>query len=301
MQDKEKFGSSDALMLVAVLFWAINFSLIKIALKEFSPLGFNGIRLVLASFFLGSIFLISKEGFSVTRSDFWKIIVLGLVGNTAFQMFFIHGLNWSTASNSAIVMAMTPVFVALLSTASKQEKIHWAAWMGIAVSFVGLYLVLTKQPGVFQFSWQEVRGDLLILFGNLCWAIYTVFSKPMLERMSPLKLTSTTMAVGAVFYLPFCLNDLGQLTLSKITLGAWGALIYSSFFALTLSYLIWYGSVKRVGNTKTAIYGNITPILTAIFAYLFIAERITLLQGVGAGIIILGVYFTRTGYHHFRA
>lgn len=301
MQDKKKFGSSDTFMLVAVLFWAINFLLIKIALKEFSPLGFNGIRLVLASVFLGSIFLISKEGLSVIRSDFWKIIVLGLIGNTAFQMLFIHGLNWSTASNTAIVMAMTPIFVALLSTSSKQEKIHWAAWMGIAVSFIGFYFVIAKQPGVLQFSWQEVRGDLLILIGNLCWAIYTVFSKPLLERMSPLKLTSTTMVIGAVFYLPFCLKAVTQLPFSKITLGAWGALLYSSFFALTLSYLIWYGSVKRVGNTKTAIYGNITPILTAIFAYLFIAEKITLLQGVGAGIIILGVYFTRAGYQHFRA
>lgn len=288
-------------MLMAVVFWAINFSLIKIALKEFSPLAFNGIRMVVASVILVLFFFISKEGLSVTRSDFWKIIVLGLVGNTVFQMLFIHGLNWSTASNTAIVMAITPVFVALLSTSSKQEKIHWAAWMGIAVSFVGLYLVLTKQPGVFRFSWPDVRGDFLILCGNLCWAIYTVFSKPLLERMSPLKLTSTTMAVGAVFFLPFCLKDLSRLPFSEISPGAWGALLYSSFFALTLSYLIWYRSVKRVGNTKTAIYGNITPILTVIIAYFVIAERITLLQGLGAGIIILGVYFTRAGYHRFRA
>jgi drug/metabolite transporter (DMT)-like permease len=56
-----------------------------------------------------------------------------------------------------------------------------------------------------------------------------------------------------------------------------------------------------VGNTKTAIYGNITPILTVIIAYFLIAERITLLQAIGAVIIILGVYFTRAGYHHFRA
>lgn len=288
-------------MLMAVVFWAINFSLIKIALKEFSPLAFNGIRMVVASVILVLFFFISKEGLSVTRSDFWKIIVLGLVGNTVFQMLFIHGLNWSTASNTAIVMAITPVFVALLSTSSKQEKIHWAAWMGIAVSFVGLYLVLTKQPGVFRFSWPDVRGDFLILCGNLCWAIYTVFSKPLLERMSPLKLTSTTMAVGVVFFLPFCLKDLSRLPFSEISPGAWGALLYSSFFALTLSYLIWYRSVKRVGNTKTAIYGNITPILTVIIAYFVIAERITLLQGLGAGIIILGVYFTRAGYHRFRA
>ena len=115
MQDKERFGSSDALMLVAVVFWAINFSLIKIALREFSPLAFNGIRMVVASVILVSFFFISKEGLSVTRSDFWKIIVLGLVGNTAFQMFFIHGLNWSTAISSILY----DLFILLFLTTSK--------------------------------------------------------------------------------------------------------------------------------------------------------------------------------------
>ena len=205
MQDKVKFGSSDLFMLFATLFWAINFSFIKIALREFSPLGFNGIRLAFASLLLILFLLVSRENLSMIRSDLWKIIVLGIVGNTVFQILFIHGLNWTTASNTAIVMAMTPVFVALLSSVFRQERVHWLAWSGIVVSFIGFYLVISKQTGLFQFSWQNIRGDLMIFFGNLCWALYTVFSKPLLTRMSPLKLTAITMTIGAVFYLPFCM------------------------------------------------------------------------------------------------
>ena len=300
MEEQKKFGATDLFMLLAVLTWAINFSFIKIALREFSPLGFNGLRLVLASLMLILVLLVSKEGFSHVRSNFWKLCILGLIGNTILQLLFIHGLNWTTASSTSIVMAMTPVFVALLSIRIKQERLHWAAWMGIFVSFIGFYFVITKQAGAFHFSWLSLRGDLMIFLGNIFWAVYTVFSKPLLEKISPLKLTAVTMAFGAVFYLPFAAKDITEIQWGKISFQAWAALVFSALFVLAIGYVIWYASVKRVGNSRTAIYGNITPVFTVVFAYIFLAESITLLQAGGALIILMGVYLTRTGYRWFN-
>ena len=300
MEEYKKFGSTDLFMLLAVLFWAINFPFIKIALREFSPLGFNGIRLLLAALVLIIVFSFSKEGFSLSKSDLWKFLILGIIGNTFFQLFFIHGINWTTASNTAIIMAMTPVFIALLSTLLKHEKIHGMAWIGILVSFIGFYFVITK-TGAFHFSWQNMKGDLMILSGNLFWAVYTVFSRPFLKKISPLKFVSITLAFGALFYLPFSARSIIQLDWKGMSLNAWAGLVYSALFAICISYIFWYSSVKRVGNTKTAIYGNITPVLTVVFAYIFLSERITLLQAGGALIILLGVYLARSGYRLFIA
>jgi drug/metabolite transporter (DMT)-like permease len=197
-------------------------------------------------------------------------------------------------------MAMTPVFVALLSVLLKQEKIHWAGWLGIVISFIGFYFIITKQVGTFHFSWKELRGDLMILIGNLFWAIYTVFSKPFLMKISPLKWTSITLAVGTVFYLPFAALDIVRIQWSEISFQAWAALIYSGLFAIAICYVIWYASVRRIGNSKTAIYGYLSPIFTILFAYLLISERITLLQIGGALIIFAGVYLTRSGYRLFE-
>lgn len=300
MEDHKKFGATDIFMLLAVMCWAINFPLIKIALREFSPMGFNGIRLFLASLILIIVLFISGERFSLAKSDILKIFVLAIIGNTAFQLLFIHGLNWTTASNTSVIMAMTPVFVALLSVLLKQEKIHWAGWLGIVISFIGFYFIITKHVGTFHFSWEELRGDLMILIGNLFWAIYTVFSKPFLEKISPLKWTSITLAVGTVFYLPFAALDIVRIQWSEISFQAWAALIYSGLFAIAICYVIWYASVRRVGNSKTAIYGYLSPIFTILFAYLLISERITLLQIGGALIIFAGVYLTRSGYRLFE-
>jgi len=300
MEEQERFGATDIFMLLAVLCWAINFSFIKIALRELSPLGFNGIRLFFASLILIIALFVSREGFSFAKSDILKIFFLGIIGNTAFQLLFIQGLNWTTASKTSVVMAMTPVFVALLSTLLKQERIHWAGWLGIAISFIGFYFIITKRVGTLQFSWEELRGDLMILAGNLFWAVYTVFSKPFLDKISPLKWTSITLAVGTVFYIPFAASDIVRIQWSQVSFQAWGALAYSAVFAIAICYVIWYASVKRVGNSKTAIYGYLSPIFTIIFAYFLISERITLLQFAGALIILGGVYLTRSGYRFFE-
>lgn len=300
MEEPKGFGATDIFMLLAILCWAINFSFMKIALREFSPLAFNGIRLLFASLILIIALFVRGEGFSLAKSDIPKILFLSIIGNTAFQLLFIQGLNWTTASNTSVIMAMTPVFVAMLSVLLKQEKIHWAGWLGIVISFIGFYFIITKQVGTFHFSWEEQRGDLMILIGNLFWAIYTVFSKPFLEKISPLKWTSITLAVGTVFYLPFAALDIVRIQWSEISFQAWAVLIYSGLFAIAICYVIWYASVRRVGNSRTAIYGYLSPIFTILFAYLLLSERITLLQIGGALIIFAGVYLTRSGYRLFE-
>lgn len=300
MEEHKKFGTTDLLMLLAVLFWAVNFSFIKIALREFSPQAFNGLRLFFTSVTLIFVLMISKEGFSVSKPDQWKIILLGISGNTVYQMFFIYGLNRTTASSTSIILAMSPVFVAVLSTLIKQEKIHWAGWMGIFISFIGFYFLIANQGGSFHLSSNSLQGDLLIFIGNIFWALYTVFSKPLLEKISPLKLTTLTMAVGTLVYLPFAAEDIARLSWSSISFKSWASLLYSGLFCLVIGYVIWYASVKRVGNSKTVIYGNITPVLTVLFAYIFLSERLSLSQAMAALVIFLGVYLTRSGYRYFR-
>ena len=300
MDEYKKFGSSDVLMLLAVVLWAINFSLIKVALKEMSPMGFNGIRLIFASAILVVFLAVKKEGFRVDGPDFWKLVVLGILGNTAYQLLFINGIYVTTASNTAIIIAITPAFIAILSSVLKHERLNWAAWMGILISLVGFYLVIMRNSGKPSFSGEGVKGDLMILAGTVCWAIYTVMAKPLLRKISALKLTAITMAVGTMFYLPFAFRDIIRIPYTEVTVKSWASLIFSGLFALAICYVIWYESVHQVGNSRTAIYDNLIPILTVLIASLLIGERISPLQGVGMAVILAGVYLTRSGYRFFE-
>ncbi|MGB7297545.1 MAG: DMT family transporter [Candidatus Aminicenantales bacterium] len=298
-EKSSRLGVTDFLMLLAVVLWAANFSVIKIALREFTPLSFNGPRLTIASLLL-LLFLWRKEGrLSLPKTDLWKVAVLGIVGNTFYQFFFIHGIHRTTASKTSLVMTITPVFIALLSALFIRERIHWVGWLGILMAFSGIYFVIFGRPGAVSFSSRNLQGDLLILFGNLFWAVYTVFSKPLLERMSPLKLTTLSLAIGTLFYLPLTVRETAALSWRSLSLSGWAALLFSAVFAIAVSYVIWYSSVKRVGNTKTGIYGNITPVFTVLFAYLFLGESIGFVQIIGTLIIVLGFSLTRFGDRWF--
>jgi len=282
-------------MLLAVLFWALNFPAIKLALREFSPHGFNGPRLALASSLLLAFLWRKEGGRHLCRSDVLRIVVLGLVGNTFYQVLFINGISQSSASRTSLVMTMTPIIIALLSAVFLQERIHREGWVGIFLSLLGLWMILSRDGSVFSLLTLSLKGDLLILLGDLFWAVYTVFSKPLLRKMSPLRLATLTLAAGTLFYLPLTMKDVLALPLCLLSPASWAALLYSSVFAIAASYVIWYSSVRRIGNARTGIFTNLAPVFTVLFARVFLSESITARQLSGAIIIFLGFYLTRSG------
>jgi drug/metabolite transporter (DMT)-like permease len=292
------FGWSDALMLGIIVVWGLNFSLIKIALREMSPEGFNGLRLALTAVLFLSLLKVSGQGFRCERGDLWKLALIGILGNAFYQILFIGGLNRTTASNTSFILSISPVIVALLSGVFRIERIHWAAWLGIFISVAGLYLVITGDGGL-RLSSENFRGDLMVLGCMLLWSVYTVFSKAFLERLSPLKFAAITVSIGSLAYLPFSAAAIARIPWGRISFKAWGGLVFSAVFSLVIGYLIWYSSVRRVGNARTAVYSNLTPVFTALFASIFLGESLGPRQIFGAAVILAGVYLTRAGYRYF--
>jgi len=295
-QTNDRLGLSDVLMLSAVVMWGMNLIWIKIALREMSPGGFNGVRLIFTMVLYVVMLALSGQGFGLERRDVGKLLALGILGNAVYQFFFIHAISLTTAANTSLILSMQPVFIALISVLLRIEKIHWAAWLGILISFFGLYLVITKSNAGLRFSTDNFRGDILILIGTVLWALYTALSKPFLERISPLKFSAITVLFGVPFYLPFAVKDIVRLPWAEISAKAWASLALSGLFGLVLGYVIWYYSVQKVGNAKTAIYNNLTPLFTIIFSALFLQDKIRIDQAAGGAVIFAGVILTRWGY-----
>ncbi|MBN2198317.1 MAG: DMT family transporter [Candidatus Aminicenantes bacterium] len=292
-------GLTDLMMLVTVVIWALNFSILKLSLPFFpSPHAFNILRLLVATAILFAILFFREKSAAVSRSDFLMLALIGVMGNFLYQALFIQGLKWTSATNTSLILATTPVLVALISLLLKHERLPAVAWAGIVISFSGLYLIITRQPGALSLGGPTLKGDALVFVGNVFWTLYTVFSKPLLERISPLKLTAWTMASGTLAYLPLAAPDLGRMNW-RLPLGAWAGLAYSAVFAIVIGFVVWYASVRRVGNSRTAIYGNITPVLTAVSAHIILNERLSGIQAVGAAVILVGVYLTRSGHRLF--
>lgn len=280
----------DAALLGTVLIWAVNFSVVKLVLEDLDPLAFNSLRLIGASI----VFLViarTVPGPSILPKDRLRFLGLALVGHTAYQLLFISGIDQTTASNSAILLGLTPVFVAILSTVFMGERPSPRVWLGIGVSVLGVYLVLHDSARLGGSS----RGDWLTLAASLCWSIYTVAGQPVVARYGLFKTNAYTMALGTLAFLPFGLPALAATPLGAVPASAWLATVYSFLFALVVAYSCWYFAVSRIGPTQTAVYSNLMPVAALALAHLWIGEPIGALQLVGAFTIFVGIYTVRRG------
>ena len=202
----------------------------------------------------------------------------------------VSGLARTTVGNSSLLVGCSPIAVALASAWVGHERVSRAQWFGVALSGVGIYLVVGTSAG---FGGAHLLGDALTLGAVACWAVYTVGSRALLERMSPLVVTGLTMTLGTVMYVPFAVTSIARTPWPALSAGVWLAIAYSSLLSLNVAYLIWYTSVQRIGNVRTSAWSNLIPLVALASAAAFLDEPIGGSKLVGAMAILGGVALTR--------
>jgi len=283
---------SPRLIFVAIV-WGINFAFVKFALHDFTPLSFTIVRFSLAALFLVSVMLINREPFSMDRRDVTSVIALGVIGITLYNLLFMYGLNYTTASNSSLFISSSPLFAVLLLALSDKARVSTLVIAGLLCSSIGVLLIIGSKPGGVLISPHAVTGDLLTLCAALFWALYTVRARPLLERYSAVKVTAYSMASGTVMLLPLGAFDLLHQSWGSISFPAWAALAFSAIVSGGIAFTLWYDGVKKLGVARTSVYHYIVPFVAVAFAALFLGERITFTQVLGGVLTLTGVYLVQ--------
>jgi len=297
----------DALLVLMVLIWGANFSVIKRAFLEIPPQPFNALRLVIAALvFMAAIAWARRRArdasarvssvvhtaTDVTRRDWLAIAVLGLIGHFLYQICFVGGVAITSVSNAALIIGATPVVVALASALLGRERLGPLHWVGAALSVAGIYFVVGFGAA---FGGATIRGDLLVVGSIFCWATYTLGAGRLMSRHSPLYITGMTMVVGAIPYVAVALPQMLEVDWRQVSLGGWAALVFSALLALNVAYLIWYVAVRQLGPSRTAIYSNVVPIVAIAVAAVWLKEPLTRSKLAGAAAVLTGVFLTRLG------
>ncbi|MEA3345069.1 MAG: DMT family transporter, partial [Chloroflexota bacterium] len=110
-------------LLIIALWWGINTPLVKVALREFPPLLFNSLRYLLTTILLVSFSWMREGGPRVERSDWKWLFVVGVLGHFLNQVGFILGIASTTASNATLILATTPIWVALFGALLDIERL----------------------------------------------------------------------------------------------------------------------------------------------------------------------------------
>lgn len=292
MQEKQ-FGLIDALLIGCAIIWGINVVAIKLALVQLSPLAFNSLRFISAATLSWAVLLWREPGARLDKRDLPKLILLGILGHTLYQVLFITGTNMTTAGNTSLLLATIPVWVSVLSGLFGLEKVRTQTWLGLACSFGGILLVTVGGGKQISFGQMTIRGDLMIFVGALLNAIFTITSKSLLTRYSPLQFNAYTMTTGAIGLLIFSNQSLRAQNWAAVGLQGWGGLAFSAILAIVLGNIIWNNGIKKIGPSRTAVYNNLQPAVAMLSSWLILGENIRLTQVLGACAIIGGLYVTR--------
>ena len=287
---KPRFSSIDIALIVMAIIWGLNFTAVKGALSDFYPLAFNAIRFGTSSLFLLSVLKIREGKIGIQRKDIPRFIMLALIGNTAYQLFFINGIALTTATNSSLILATTPIFIILFGAFLRTEKITIRIVQGVILSSAGVLMIILGSGRPLTFSSQSIIGDLLIIGNPICWSIYTVLSKPMLEKYSPLKLTAVTIAIGTIPLVLVGIPSLSVQNWAAVSSSAWLGLAFSAILAVGVAYVVWYTGVRHIGSARTALYENVSTVFAVTSAWILLSESMTVVQVAGAVLVFVSLY-----------
>ncbi len=274
-------------LLATLALWSGNWIVARAVRDDIAP----GIATVGRLFIVLSILLpFATPGLSVklpalSRRD-WKVLAaLGFTGGGLHLGLQWLGLHYTTATSGILYLSMSPIFILILAS-PLGERIGARQWLGVAVSFCGVYLIATQgRPTVPSFN----IGDMMALASMMMWAGYTVLLRVRRDALSTIELLVLVCGFGLVFMLPWVTYEIA--TQATLRLSSWGflAVLYSAIGSLLLAYAGWSYVVRRLGAARAGVTLHIMPAMGVGFAALFLGEYPRWFHFAGIVLILAGV------------
>ncbi len=270
------------LLTLTVISWGIMFPVIKNALTYIDPVNMTSLRGIgMSIVFL--IILISQEGFKSVIPDksFLKIFFFGCLGFAAFPILMYTGLKHVNPEQGAIFTALMPFLTVLLLWVLKKNKPSKMTLTTILLSFVGVFLVITKGD-LSNFHFDNLKSSIMILLSVISWVIYTIGAS-YISSYSTIKYTSLACIWGSIFSvfisLLFDLLQYTHIPSINTILSIPYSLLYIILIAGVFAMFSWNIGIKSLGAINGILFINLVPITTLCISLLYgnKAEYITIL------------------------
>lgn len=277
-------------VVLAAVLWGGSIVAQKMALGSFSAVeasvlrDVGGLAILLATWWWqeGGVIKISKPDIRLLG-----LLGLGVLGN---HLLIMMGLKYVSGAVGGVIIGSSPVVTALLSAMLIRDVPLRAVWAGAGLSFAGVGLV--SVAGFQAAGEQPLLGSTLVFLGVVSWALYSIGSRAVMERVSALTVNWTTLLVATVLQIPLLWTDRKVLDAgaASVTLSDWMALGYLVVFATAVAQQAWLFGVKGIGPSRASVLGNLTPVAAIGLSALILNESVGLIEVIGIGLILAGVW-----------
>jgi drug/metabolite transporter (DMT)-like permease len=279
-----------AMASVSVLF-AINYIISKVGMHVFNPLTFAYLRVLAAAIILNTV-LRERNAAPLEPGDGWRLFGFSILGVVINQSLFLAGLALTTAHAAAILITTIPIFALAAAIGLGRERPTAVKVGGIALSAAGA-IVLIGGEGLSGTA-KSLLGDLMIVGNSLSYALYLVFSKPAMARMSARRVIARMFAIASIVMLPIAAWPMLHEPWRAIPPSAWWSLAFVVAGPTIAAYLMNAWALKYAESSVVAAYTYLQPVFAVILAAIFLRERIQPIALLAGAMIVAGVYISGT-------
>jgi drug/metabolite transporter (DMT)-like permease len=229
------------------------------------------------------------------RRQFFAVLLLGLTGVFGYNLAVFTGLQTVPAGRAALIVALNPVGIALLSACLGGERLRAVRSLGVLISVCGAGVVITRGNLSAILEGGVGRGELTILGCVACWATYTVLGRRAMKDLSPLTVVTYSALAGMLMLAPFAIAKGALTDAPHYGTAAWIGLVFLAIGGTVLGFLWYYQGIQALGAVRAGVFINFVPVCAVLLGYLLLREPVTSALLVGGPMVILGAWLTNTG------
>ncbi len=267
--------------------WGISFISTKAALPYFNPIALAFWRFFLAVITLFIIKRIKYPEVKMEKMDFKKFLAGGATGVFSYFMFENYGMTYLSASTASILISIIPILTMVSETIVNKTPITFRKTFSVLLSVIGVILIVGFDP---QRNISEmVIGSILILLASISWVVYTFLTRPLYKKYTTITITFYQNLIGFFFFM--ILMPFNSVDVFNLPVSVYIHVIFLGILSSAAAYLFFIFALENLESTVCNIFINLIPVVTVTAGVLFLGEKITWLQGLGAIVIIFSIIF----------
>jgi drug/metabolite transporter (DMT)-like permease len=284
----QRLAANCAAFVAAALFGS-SVVVVRVAVQEVPPLSLAVLRFGQGGLLLVLLLLVTRGQLRIEWRDLPLLALLGAILFTVFPVTFNGSLRLIEASRGALILATIPLWSALLSRATRSERLVFRQVVGVLLSLAGVGLVLAADGLDWDGGLEGLLGDALMLVTALCGAAYGVLAQRAFARYNALTVITFAMVLGTLLLLPAALVEDPVGVIQRLDGRTVALLVILGVFGGALASFLWTFALTRLTPTQVAVYINLNPLVAAVLGAALLAERLTIIFTVGFGAVLLGV------------
>lgn len=280
-------------LVFTMLLWGGTFIAGRLLADSVAPASAAFLRFAIASVAMLIVTRLVEKKLVIPPGRMWfPLILLGMTGVFAYNVFFFSGLQHISAGRASLIIACTPLVITIFATIFLRERLTFLKASGVLLSLVGAVTVISNGHPDTLLSGGFGPGEQAMLGCVLSWSAYSLIGRSVLGTLSPLTAVCYSSIIGTLLLsLPAAREGLFS-RLSTISSLDWASLSYLGVCGTALGFSLYYQGITRIGATRAGIFINLVPLFSILLSWLMLDESIKPIVLAGGVLVLTGVTLT---------